>query len=147
MIPARNKLKKGLTSISLPEEMMLSMTAEDEFASNQRAMNILNMRDMRASDLPPPLKFSPMSSAHNRISRAQSVDSINNKSAYLLKNRCLQDNRPKVWIVHVFSLREFDSSPFLNIDFSLQDDGFVTYVRIVSIAEGLQFAVPLGISD
>ena len=76
--PVRNnKLKKGTTSISTPEYVLMNTSAEDEHAMNQRAKTILMKRNLNPLNLPPPTKFIPVFNHRNQLMRSLSSDHLN----------------------------------------------------------------------
>ena len=74
--PAKLALRKGRNSASMPEYVQMGMTADDDFAMNQRSLRLLSRTNLDVSNLPPPTKFCPSRNPQNRPTRAYSANSI-----------------------------------------------------------------------
>ena len=73
---AKLALRKGRNSASMPEYALMGMTADDDFAMNQRSLCLLSRTNLDVSNLPPPTKFCPSRNPQNRPTRAYSANSI-----------------------------------------------------------------------
>ena len=73
---AKLAFRKGRNSASMPEYALISMTADDDFAMNQRSLRLLSRTNLDISNLPPPTKFCPSPNPQNRPTRAYSADSV-----------------------------------------------------------------------
>ena len=73
---AKQVLRKGGTSASMPEYVLIGMTADDDFAMNQRSLRLLSRTNLDVCNLPPPTKFCPSPNPQNRLTRAYSADIV-----------------------------------------------------------------------
>ena len=60
------KLKKGVNSTSVPDYLLVGITAEDDFSLCQRHLNFVTRKNFELSNLPPPTKFSSASKASRK---------------------------------------------------------------------------------